>query len=149
MKLTNETNWSESFLRRMQSWVCETIEFPVLAIKEAKFGNAYKYPFSGRAYVWQFKFVVSIGPESTFPCSEESFGLIADYLDRLDALVMITAHEIFHLKQRKDEVILRSTHDEIEQQADWQMIQTGKVFREKRESLTETWSKPDITDWMK
>lgn len=98
MKIQNSTNWSDSFLRKMTSWVCRQLDMPIRKIKTAQFRNRTIECFSGRAYGGT-RFVVSIGPKRAFPLSCRNHAGVANFYlaDRTEALINVTAHEVRHL----------------------------------------------------
>ncbi len=122
----------------MISFVCEEIQHPVRSIAEAKFGNLPKRQYRGRAYGETGRFIVKLGYDKDFPCTASRFGYTTVTHDRVDALVMVTAHEVFHLKQIKDGLSV------TERDADWHMRAVLKKFREKRKSFLAAWSKPPV-----
>lgn len=95
----NTTDYPDSFLRKMVTWVRKQAELPPKEIWGIGFKNT-SFSFSGTA--WRNRFVViRIGPESRYP--------MVPYYDktkiprwlnrRIEALVFVTAHEVMHLRQ--------------------------------------------------
>ena len=88
MKLVNTTDYPDYFLRRMVSWCCKQIGYPVRSVKEAKFRNKTG-SFSGHAYGSR-RIVVSVSKtDEPFPvtCRKHIAGEPLTFNDRNEALV--------------------------------------------------------------
>lgn len=147
----NTTGWPTPFLRRMVSWVCRELEYPVRNLTGWYFRNKTKGAYSGRAHchnTTRQRIVVSIGPETSYPTKDRthrgvwSAGVLAD---RIEGLVFVTAHEIAHC----DNVRRRNTsrryaeaagnYGGSEEYTDRRAKAVLDVFREQRELLLSKW----------
>ena len=136
MKLCNSTDFPDYVLRRLTSWCCKQIELSVRSVKHAQFRNASKYAYAGGAWGMR-RFLTRIGPDSFFPANGSYAGVEMIFHDRIEALVGVTAHELYHLKQER-EGLRRSR---LERDADRAANQVLDVFRKQREDLLGEWMK--------
>lgn len=145
-KWKNSTDWPDYYLRRMLSWVCKELEFPVRQIKNVEFGNRKTCDWSGRAWSYN-RILVRIGPADRFPCHARvyrdgfSVGRIAD---RVEALVKVTAHEVAHLDngERGNRSRERGGWGGSERYTDAAAKRVLEAFRENRDALVAEWEKP-------
>ena len=137
MKIKNSSDFPTHVLRRIISWCCKELDFSVRTIERAEFCNSTKYGLSGRA--WGSKrFLTRIGPELLFPIVEVYAGVEIRFADRLEALVGVTAHEIYHLKQSFE----RLSRSRIERDAQHAARDVLDTFREERQTLVTAWQRP-------
>lgn len=148
MKLRNSTRWSDSFLRKMVSWVCRELDMPVRSIRSARFHKA-KNAFNGMAWGWAGKIRVAIGDNSSRIC-ETRDGMNEVYADDAELLVYITAHECYHVAARVVPHHRQSTRagrsgsgEAITRAAGWKVLRS---FREQRQALLATWDLIDPTN---
>lgn len=99
MKLENSTTWTDSFLRKMIAWCCREVGLPVRHIKRATFRNCSP-AYRGRG--WRYRILVSVGPDSKFPVVDKSNSIVGTVADRLEALILVTAHELQHANQYRE-----------------------------------------------
>lgn len=146
MKFKNSTDFSDRFLRRMLSWVCREVGYPLRRIRDVEFGNRQTAAYSGRAW-YSRRILVRVGPEPQFPKRETRPGTNYKWLvDRTEALVVVTAHEVAHLLQYSDGRIHKLNDDRrCERDARWQESRVLLAFRDARETLLAEWSdEPEV-----
>ena len=144
MRLKNTTDYPDYFLRRMVSWCCKELDLPARAVKDATFRNRRTSPLSGRAWPWRGRIVVSVmAGEPTEPVSwGHRFGIEKVYVDRMEILLSVAAHELCHLRQYVDRGGSRFDVKYRERECDkWAELVLDK-FRDQRESLCAEWSVP-------
>src|SRR5258708_37560642 len=126
MKIINSTAWPDYFVRRMVSWCCKHLEYPVREIREIKLENRKRWPIGGRAFLSQRRLVVRIPCTEVWEGAERGFRWAKDQtgLERTRELVRVTAHEIAHLML--DRIGVRSRRSR----------RTGKVSRGGSEQQT-------------
>lgn len=143
MKLKNSTDFDDKFLRRMVSWCCKELDMPVKTVQSATFTNT-KRIWRGRAFIERKAILCRVGAMLE-PRTDNRPGMDGVTLaDRLEVLVYLTAHELYHLaaewvphhKQRtrrgysgSGEAITRSVGKRV-------ML----AFRESRDRLLAEWS---------
>ena len=98
MKLQNTTKWSDVFLRRMISWCCRELDASARLIHIATFRQRRTRTYSGRAWVYERRIVVSININpNSYPC-RGSYGAEGHmFHDAIEALVAVTTHECYHV----------------------------------------------------
>jgi hypothetical protein len=82
-------------------------------------------------------FLVRIGPDETFPTTPRAYGrgMIGACRDRIEGLVSITAHEVYHLVQGEE----GHTREGLERRAVRMQNVTLEKFREDRAALLASW----------
>lgn len=143
MKLRNSTGWSDAFIRRMVSWVAGELKYEPSKITEVQARNRSSRSYSGRAWPSR-RILVSVGPDHRFPTGVDDRPGMANTVlaDRVEALVLLTAHEIQHLCQFRDRRSYQLSRDRTtEHDARWHSVQVLATFREQREALLEAWGK--------
>jgi hypothetical protein len=141
MKLRNSTDWPDHFLRRMASWVCRELGYPVDRLKTAQFTKA---SCASRGRACESDILVRIGSASHFPQKSLVYKgqKTPDYADREEALVGTTAHEIAHLIQfwqfLSGAQVRRNKRLEPAAVATEHAIMA--TFRSQRESILAAWS---------
>jgi len=144
-KWKNLTTWDDHFLRRMLSWVCKEIDYPRLKLTGAEFGNRTNRAYSGRAW-YSHRILVRVGPESRFPCNTFVHGdgfSVGKLVDRIEALVKVTAHEVAHLDNERRGNNSRRGSDPwggSERYTDSMAKQVLIAFRKQRDELVAEWS---------
>jgi hypothetical protein len=143
MKLRNSTDWPDYFLRRMVAWCCRQVDYKPSRVREAQFRNRTKRSYSGHAYGSR-RIVASVGPDSRFPLkADDRPGMgNAAIADRLEALIVITAHELTHLHQYDGRIGKLKSNGQTEADARWHSIKALESFRVNREALLAEWSLP-------
>jgi len=147
MKINNSTDWSDAFLRRMTVWCMKQVGMPVRYMRAATFRNRQTTSFSGHACPWSRNIVVSIGVDRFFPRSVSTHGEGVWFNDRVEALVAVTAHEVFHVEaERKGSVHYQNTRGSGRGSGSSEAV-TCKVeiellnaFRKQRVELIVAWS---------
>lgn len=137
MKITNTTDWEIAFLRKMTIWCCNLIGGSSRDIREIHFGKRATRAFNGRAWMWQRKIRVVIGPESSYPVRPHPYpGRTSKIFyspplkDRLAGLVTVTTHECAHvIRQSADEAMTRT----------WER-KAIEAFEANREALLAEWT---------
>lgn len=102
MQLKNSTDFSDRFLRRMIAWCCRELETKVkTCCWKAVFRNS-RSSWGGCARPWRKQITVCIGKSHQFPanCSTHRKGDV--FADRLECLVAVTAHELYHVAAEHD-----------------------------------------------
>lgn len=144
MKLTNTTDFPDYMVRRMVSWVCRELGMPAKAIRVATFGNARNF-WQGWAncrhgIIWVR---VTNRPTSKWPHEYKArYGLPGfTVTDRLEAYVLLTAHECEHIHQERRGA--GQTREEnsvrIERLCDIAMARVLEAFKAKRAELETEW----------
>lgn len=144
MKLkTTLDGFSPTFLRRMVAWCCRSVDYPIRQVRSAEFRNRTTRAYSGHAYSGRY-IIASVGPASRFPLGPDSRpGMDNEVLsDRLEALIVITAHELAHLHQYAvpGRSRLLKQQRNTEHDARWHSIQALRAFRANRDALVAEWS---------
>lgn len=103
MKIKNSTDWPNNFLRRMTAWCCRELKMSPGLVSSIQFRNRNDGRTSGRAYWPSNRIVVSAGVSflkykagrhhSYYGSSNGD----ENFRNRIDWLVRITAHELFHI----------------------------------------------------
>ena len=146
MKLNNTTDWPDHFLRRMTAWCCRRLDLPVRYVKGARFGNSIN-AWGGRAYLVQHRIGARVGGDGHFPTltrmRETSHH--EPIVDRIEALVMVTAHELAHLEQWRRHTTTRRGRDGggSESITDHAALTVLNEFRAGREVLLANWNAAD------
>jgi hypothetical protein len=140
MKLKNSTSWPDHFIRRMAAWCCRQSGLPVRELRHAEFRNR-KRSYSGHAWM-SGRIVCSIG-RLGFPTQPDTRdGMQGEILaDRLECLVAITAHEIEHIcqyRENRSRALKNRRRSEPATRA--HEIRVLRLFRANRESLIAEWS---------
>lgn len=151
MQLRNTTDWDSKFLRRMVSWVCRQVGYPVKRLKAAEFGKRSSGAYNGRAFLWRRSIRVVIGPARCYPVKPHLYPgtknaafMSPEMRDQIEGLVGVTAHEIEHLfsdafrKHRKVNV-----NSERFTQAEERRV--VELFRANRVELMAKWETPAKT----
>ena len=116
MKITNTTDWEIAFLRKMTIWCCAFVGGSSRDIGLIHFGKRSNRAYSGRAWLWQHRIRVAIGPESAYPVEPHPYSGRRSKIfyspplkDRLAGLVAVTVHECAHIiHQSSDEGMTRT-----------------------------------------
>lgn len=150
MKLTTTLDgFPEHFLRRMVSWCCRQIDFPIAKVRQAQFRNRSR-GYSGRAW-HSMRIHVAVGSAVWFPTSghlypgRKSEAYRAPKIqDRTEAVVAITAHELTHLQDydsEKDRIGNPAfTRGPGERRTMYNERRVLELFRQSREALVAEWS---------
>lgn len=165
MELKNTTDFEDWFIRRMISWVCksEYIDWSVKKINKVIVRNRNRGRYSGRAWPWARRIVLSIGTARVFspyirdehghpirdeeaikkgrPLHERFKVGEPDLDERIKLLVELTAHEVGHLTQI---VKPRRRGKYSEREVDWKADRVVEDFLEKREELIAAWGVPPV-----
>lgn len=97
MKIKNSTSWNDWMLRRMIKWCCSKLEMPLHSIKVCVFRNS-RATWGGCARSWKKQITVCVtDKESEFPASCSTHAAGEKFADRIECLVAVTAHELYHI----------------------------------------------------
>jgi len=143
VRLINTTSYPDYFLRRMISWCCKEIGYPIRQLQEAKFSRRTDGRTSGRAWWPSNRIHVSAG--GTFADWQKSkrrawYGEAsaeAQERRRINALVHVTAHEIIHLWLHWTELKWKAQ----ERKTEWHAKRVKEKFLANREALLAAWRK--------
>jgi hypothetical protein len=133
MTITNSTDFPLPFLRRLIAYIAKELGMKQSLIRRAEFRKS-RSAWGGRAYLHQARIGVRVGDKSWFPAPCRGGFTIQD---RLDALVMVTAHEMAHHMQYHEgsRTRLRGGHGGSERHTDHLTYQVVNQFRKDKESL--------------
>ena len=145
MRFKNTTDYSDKFLRRMLSWCCKELDMPIRkTVRSVSFANT-KNAWSGCAW-YSGKIAIRIGSEKHFPYRPFYYRTNEpNWLNtRLQALVIVTSHEIAHLRQTQSPA-LRQQHGKRvacrEKHAQRLALNVLIVFLPLESELTQHWQK--------
>jgi hypothetical protein len=144
MRLVNSTSYPDYFLRRMVSWCCKEIGYPVRSISQKRFVTRRDGRTSGRA--WWPSNRIHISAAGTFADWQKSkrwgwFGERdpeAHEVRRVNSLVHVTAHEIIHLWLHRTEGKSEAQEKKTERHAK----RVKEQFLANRDALLKEWSAP-------
>lgn len=151
MKIENSTDWPDAFLRRMVGWCCRELKIKKQWVRLAKFKNTRNLSsYGGNGGHGEISIRIS-KTESSFPTEPNGFkygGIVVPaLLDRIDALVAITAHELQHVQQmatrRWANLKKFKTHESDAMQA---QIKVMAAFRANPLELQSIWHGPAPTE---
>jgi hypothetical protein len=98
MKLTNTTKWSDTFLRRMVSWACKEVGYPVRNIRLAKIVEDRGWGATGSSnwsnHTKDGSLTIKSGTKTEFSDQDKH------ELERIAHMVYVTAGQIFYLHSR-------------------------------------------------
>ncbi len=135
MKITNVTDWPDHFLRALVSWTCGELEMPKRWVKKVHFGNRNERAWTGRAFPYEGRALIRVRTtEPNKPVGHTRFGVTHHWIDRIEILVAITAHELCHLRQHHD-----GDKSYRERECDKEMAVILNRFRENRWPLLKKW----------
>jgi len=153
MEIKNEIDCPDYFLKRIVIWCCNQLDFKHKYIERAEFKynrksevRAAGYPsYSGTAYCRENRIVVRISPNSdSFPCEtrihRNNEHIVETINDRLEAIIMVTAHEVAHLYQwHKNEGKDVPKRGGLEVVTDRYAYNTLRIYRVNKERLHKEW----------
>jgi hypothetical protein len=141
VKLQNSTDIPDHVLRRMTSWCCRELGLPAAQLRRIRFTNMTRGASRGRAWS-SGRLLVRIGKESAFPTQDWQYGgaTVKGYATRMEGLVSVTAHEVFHLVQWHDSA--RRPHARKEMGCVWGGNLLMEKFRAQRGELMAEWCRP-------
>jgi hypothetical protein len=141
MQIQNTTPWPDQFLRRLTAWCCRQADVPVRVLKRARFRQRHnEHRYSGRC--WGSRILVSINPSPwVWPARTEHAGETTVLADAIEALVLVTAHEVGHTWQFR---VARNIGHLIktrrcERSAERIAVLTLAAFRADRPALLAAW----------
>jgi len=134
-------------LQRLVRWCCQRLDLPIRSVKLATFRNS-RSTWGGAAYYWKGQITVCIGDACHFPTATKrhASGLQESIADRLEALVMVTAHELAHILQRHCKRRGIGSGGGMEAATDWHALPILREFRAQREALIAEWVVPPATE---
>ena len=135
--MKNTTDFPDHFLRRMVSWICKEFDLPAKALKGAEFK---RYSGTCRGLAWRGNIRVNIGDADKFPSKAWNYrgGMVPACVDRVEGLVAVTAHELWHLVQFREKVNRRG----MERRAVFMERTLLDKFRGDRPALLAAWELP-------
>lgn len=143
MKLKNTTDFPDYFLRRLVSWCCRQLDYPVRQLRAAEFTKT-RHAFCGRAWSSR-RILVRIGEDTNIDGApryprerkypDRKYAPTCTLQDRIEALIKVTAHELAHLSRWNDGV-----YRNREARVDGMAIAVLEKFRVDRDKLMEAWS---------
>ena len=147
MKIKNSTKWSNEFLRRMTAWCCRELDIPVRLIKVAVFRNS-RSMWGGLARGWKRQISVCVSPlESAFPAACPTHREGEKFVDRIECLVAVTAHEAYHIAadrhpDHQQKTRRRDDYGSSERITCNMQFKALNAFRANREALLAEWNVP-------
>lgn len=143
MKLKNSTSLSEPFLRKMVAFCRAELGLRRENLKLAVFRRS-RSCWGGAARYWKGQITVCIGRKSWFPIKSylHRGGIQFDIADQMEALVMVTAHELAHLYQYQERARTRGVGSwgGSELSTDWHTKPILEKFRQQRAELLADWN---------
>lgn len=99
MKLTNTSRFDTKFLRKLLAWCRKQVGLEAKRLKSARFTNLAGHAFAGRAWPWEKRILVRIGPDRLYPRKASNYrgAMQPAHQDAVEGLVDVTAHELLHL----------------------------------------------------
>ena len=159
MKLENDTEWGDRFLRRLVSWCCRQVGCPVRSIQSARFHYTRRTRGDiGAKWSGCFRAVRTDGTgkiRAAVACREHAPVVVtfssqksAVIHDRTECLVMVTAHELGHASHWNESCTRPSRSDGTPRKRSagsepavgrlaWRAVES---FQANRESLLAAWS---------
>jgi hypothetical protein len=145
VKLKNTTDYEDRFLRRMVAWCCRQLEMPVKYVRGARFGNARHF-WGGLAYLDCRRIGVRVGSPKN--CDQplkhykfrDGFQVVTN--NRLEVLLLTTAHELAHLDAYRRKNMTRGNgrgHGGSERYIEGRAAQVLEAFRAMRAELLSSW----------
>ena len=147
MKIKNSTAWSDEFLRRMTAWCCRELEIPVRLIKTGVFRNS-RSTWGGLARGWRRQISVCVSPrDSDFPASCSTHRDDEKFVDRIECLVAVTAHEAYHIAadrhpDHQQKTRRRDDYGSSERITCNMQFKALNAFRANRKALLAEWNVP-------
>lgn len=147
MKLVNTLDgFSNKFLRRMVSWCCKEIGMPVRLMRKATFRNRNTRAYSGLG--GSREIIASVGRDKHFPLKPDNRpGMQGEIIaDRVEALVAITAHELYHVAAQSVSQHRQRTRgkgrwcNSSERRTRFEEVRVLRLFRQQREELLAAWN---------
>lgn len=141
--LKNTTDFSDQFLRRMIRWVVKSLGFEI-RLRRVQLRNRTRGAYSGHAYP-SGRICVSVGPATAYPTvssgyrrshKDQTTGEYGQFLDRVEGLVGVTAHELSHVNHFQHGYRGRGCED-IACASERRAI---RLFREHRDRLMAEWT---------
>lgn len=134
MRLTNSTDFDSRFLRRLVSWVARQIDLPMSELRHVNVTNSR---CSSRGRAWRHRVLLRIGPADRFPREPFLYGgnITARCEDRIEGLISIASHELFHVWQ-----YMQGHQGRLEFSAVWSETYVLNLFRKQRTDLLAAWT---------
>jgi hypothetical protein len=149
MKIKNTTDYPDHFLRRMTAWCCRQLEFRVGEVKLAVFRNRSRRGYRGFADYTRRMISCTVHRTDGWPRPDNRPGMHGEALaDRLEVLVNLTSHELYHLAAKFDADHRQRTrgagtrHASGERETRHASVLVLRAFREQRDALVAEWSQP-------
>jgi hypothetical protein len=141
MIINNKTDYSSHFIRNMVLWVAKKIDLSTRDISKADFFN-YSGAYRGRCWFRERRFNVRIGSDKFFPRTPHIHHGIPCWIEtRIQALVLITAHEMVHIDQAtRPKPAVRRTSQDLETECERRSRDVLLSFLENQEELLQQWN---------
>ena len=156
LEITNKINdrFSSQFLGNLVRWVGKEVGLPTSWINRMKVKFKYLPPksrshFRGHSSGWDREVLVSLSQNPEFyPFFDRMYGMSCSYLDIVDALVAVTAHELYHQYQDCKRIKYHRPR-EVESSAYSMEIKILKKLRENRAETLQNLGHWDPLDSLK
>ena len=132
LTLKNSTDFPDPFLRKAVRWICRQLDYPYSHVWKVTVLNC-SGSFRGWAY-GAHNITVRIGAGFKRPLTFRWHGITATLGNRTDALILVLAHELCHLRQHA-----RREFEERELGAEGEAVLILDDFRKDREALEAAW----------
>lgn len=146
MKIQNTSDYPTPMLRKMIAWICKQHGMPAKWLKNVK-ATKTNWWYRGRA--WHSRILIRINKKQAGYPKEHTYGgrsaengwPVIQMNDAIDALVMIAAHEIFHVMENHTGKFKYSGSDrtKTEKRTEWETKRVLKIFQDNREQLLAEW----------
>lgn len=119
-------------VQRMVSWVAKKVGYPVRLFQRVEF-RSRRRGYSGRCHGKRWFGVRVCERPSAYPTVHSRFGFSHEFRDAWDALVSITAHEIAHCNDYRENGRTNERSAEMQEDQVWQ------VWLVQRDALLAAW----------
>ena len=103
--IQNTLEFSDQFLWALVLWCCgrDNLDLDTRTITTIKFRNGHTRAYRGACWTTKNggRFYIELGDSSRFPHTCTLHGVTTTTEDRIEGLVLVTAHELTHVKQHK------------------------------------------------
>lgn len=132
----NTTDIPDTMLKRMIAWTMKEMEIPKEWLNQITFRNRSRC-FSGRAWWRKGRIVCSI--DNQYPRKYSRYGHSCTFETRIEALLFLLAHELFHIHQGRKGLLTR--YARREETADLAGHRILKAFRDNQTELLQDWDR--------
>jgi hypothetical protein len=101
MEIVNSIGWRTPWLRRVVAYCCRELGYPPPLVRKATFRRAHGARWRGWADLGCREVRIKINPANRYPLDAGRHRGLASMqvLDAVEALVLVTAHEVAHLER--------------------------------------------------